>query len=523
MSFRLLVLCLFTLECLADDRAAQIFKDGQAAEKAGKLVEAYICYAQAAAMEPKNITYGSKAQAVRPRAMLQAERKKIPNAAVSTPASLEDDGPRISTKELQEARQALPPPLLELNEDRRDFDIRGDSRALFEKLTADCGITPFFDLDYQPTPALRFQVNGVSCREALRVAEDAGNSFVVPLSTKKIMIARDSQQKRAELEPNIVRIFPIPQRTSVQEAQELSTAIQQIFEVRHIMVDPQKRLILMRDRYSKVTAAGKILEDLALYRPQVTIEVQLISVSDSSALGFGLQLPSSFPVVNFSSFLHSSAGIPAGFTKFLTFGGGLTTFGIGVTDAGLFATLTKTSAKNILTSQVTTTDGLPASLHVGQKYPVVTGGYYGTTTGTGQVFSPPPTVNFEDLGLVLKITPTVHSMDEVSLEIESEFKELSGGALNGIPIIANRKYQGRVRLMAGEWCVVAGLMNASETRTFSGIIGGVFGSHEHDTNNDRTLLVIKPHIMSLPPGEHVTQSVWIGTDTRPRSLSSFVP
>ncbi len=525
MHLRLLAFCFFTIVCLAEDRAALIFKDGQAAEKAGKLVEAYICYSQAAAMEPKNITYWSKAQAIRPKAMLrQAQNEKIPDAAVFNPERLgSGDEPKISTKEMAEAREALPPPLLDLTNGIRDFDLKGDSKAIFEQLSAACGITPLFDVDYQSAPAFRFQVNGVDCRAALRAAEDAGNSFLVPISSKRIMVARDSQQKRAELEPNIVRIFPIPQRTSVQEAQELSTAIQQIFEVRHIMVDPQKRLILMRDRYSKVIAAGKILEDLALYRPQVTIEVELISVSDSSALGFGLQLPSSVPVVNFGSFLHSAPTIPSGFTTFLTFGGGLTFFGLGVADAGLFATVTKTSAKNILKSQVTTTDGLPATLHIGQKYPIITGGYFGATSGTGTVFSPPPTINFEDLGLVLKITPTVHSLEEVSLEIESEFKELSGGGINGIPIIANRKYQGKVRLQAGEWCIVAGLLNAAETRSFSGIIGHVFGSHEFDNSHDRTLLIIKPHVVSLPPGEHVTHSVWIGTDTRPRSLSSIVP
>jgi len=49
-----------------------------------------------------------------------------------------------------------------------------------------------------------------------------------------------------------------------------------------------------------------------------------------------------------------------------------------------------------------------------------TNGYFGSTTGTGQVFAPPPTINFEDLGLVLKVTPHVHGVDEVSLDIDAE-------------------------------------------------------------------------------------------------------
>ncbi len=52
-------------------------------------------------------------------------------------------------------------------------------------------------------------------------------------------------------------------------------------------------------------------------------------------------------------------------------------------------------------------DGLPATLHVGEKYPIITSGYFGNTSGSGTVYTPPPTVSFEDLGLLIKVTPHV--------------------------------------------------------------------------------------------------------------------
>jgi type II secretory pathway component GspD/PulD (secretin) len=121
---------------------------------------------------------------------------------------------------------------------------------------------------------------------------------------------------------------------------------------------------------------------------------------------------------------------------------------MGVASASAFATLTQSSGASVLRTQMTTLDGQAASFHVGDRYPIITSGYYGSTgnvTGNLQTFSPPPVVNFEDLGLVLKVTPAVHGEGEITLDVDASFKVLGSGSLNGIPIIANRKYTGKVR------------------------------------------------------------------------------
>lgn len=136
---------------------------------------------------------------------------------------------------------------------------------------------------------------------------------------------------------------------------------------------------------------------------------------------------------------------------------------------------------------------------------------------------PPPSFTFEDLGVNLKVTPRIHGMDEVTLDLETEFKVVSGQSLNGIPVISSRKITTKLRLREGEWGVVAGLLTSSEARTIHGIAGlssiPVLGQLLRKTNKDEStsdvLLILKPTLLNLPLDQYVTPTISTGSDTRP--------
>ena len=174
-------------------------------------------------------------------------------------------------------------------------------------------------------------------------------------------------------------------------------------------------------------------------------------------------------------------------------------------------------------SQMVALDGQASTLHVGDRYPVITGSFSGASAAQLQTQSLSSSIRFEDLGLVLKITPTVHEDMEVTLDVDAQFKILGSGSFNGIPVIDSRQYQGKVRLKDGEWAVVAGLVSTGDSETPTGVlglsglpwIGGLFTHHTHQQDRNETLLVLKPHLVSLPPWEYLTPPLWTGTETRP--------
>jgi type II secretory pathway component GspD/PulD (secretin) len=300
--------------------------------------------------------------------------------------------------------------------------------------------------------------------------------------------------------------------------------VQQTLEVRKISVDPGRHMVYLRDQVSKVLVARELFEQLSRPRAQVEVEVELLSVSKTSSLGYGLGLPTTSSVVNFGTFLNNVAGPVAGIAQYLTFGGGKTLFGLGVTDATLMATLSRGSTESVLTTQLITADGQPATLNLGDRYPIITNGYYGNTAGTtGTVYAPPPTVQFQDLGLTLKVTASVHEGGEMSLYVETQYAVLGATTSNAIPIISNQKFKGQVRLVEGQWAVVAGLSEADTSDDYTGTwgianlpwIGRWLRQNTVNKNTSQVLIVLKPRLVNLPPWEFPTPKLWVGTESKP--------
>ncbi len=383
-----------------------MFHQAQKAEHDGEVVKAYLLYAEAAAADPTNAEYWSRAQALRPAASLVNASPPKPDEFPSNKIDRTLFG-NIPAADLEAALKPLPPAQLAAEPGRRDYDFNGDSRALWEQVAAALHLKVLFDGDYKPTHAFRFELAGADYRDTLRALQAATDSFLVPISQRLIFIANDTQQKRTEFEPTAAVVVPFPETNSVQELQEIATAIRGALDAQKLTVDTTRHLILIRDRVTKVRLAEKLLQDLLRPRAQVSIEIEIMATDISSTVNYGLSLPTSFPIASFFKQANLTAYIPSGFTNFLAFGGGASLLGLGITNAQLFASATHANSESIYRAQVVAVDGQPATFHVGEKYPIMTSGYFGNTSSSGTVYTPPPTINFEDLGLLIKVTPHV--------------------------------------------------------------------------------------------------------------------
>jgi general secretion pathway protein D len=492
-----------------------MYKQGRKHEKEGKFAQAYLLYAQAAAKDPSKEEYWQRSEALRTKAVVAANVMPPPlqgqaadAAAAKPPVQL----PAATPSELQAARRPQPPVELSGPAERKSFQLRNDSRALFEQIAKAYGFEVVFDGDYQPTPTMKFAIDDATYRQALQALMTATASFIVPISEKVFMVVKDTEQKRREVENTVAVTVPIPEPVSLQEAQELGRSVQQLMEIQRFAIDSAQRLVLMRDRVSKVEPAREVLRQLLHRRGQVMIELEVLSVSKTSNLGLGFTIPTTYTITPIMRMMRLT--------------GGNVVLAMTIGNAELLAKMTKSDSKTLMKADVRAIDGEPATFHAGDKYPIMTLGYFGDTGDSNlEVHTPPPSFNFEDLGLLLKVTPRIHDSEELTLEIEANFKLLTGASLNGIPIISDRKFANRVRLQFDEWAIIGGLVTSSRSQLKSGfpglmdipLFGYLFSRTTRDEQDSELLLVLKPRLLDIPGSERVAREIWVGSESRMRT------
>ena len=160
------------------------------------------------------------------------------------------------------------------------------------------------------------------------------------------------------------------------------------------------------------------------------------------------------------------------------------------------------SKTNILsTPTLLTLDNTEASFTVGQSVPFVTGSF--SNTGTG-VNSPFQTIQREDIGITLKVTPQINEGDKVVLEIEQEISSISESAASAADLITNqRKLTTKVLTADGEVIVMGGFIReetkVSERRVpvlgSLPVLGRLFRTDSNDASKSNLMIFIRASVI----------------------------
>ncbi len=165
-----------------------------------------------------------------------------------------------------------------------------------------------------------------------------------------------------------------------------------------------------------------------------------------------------------------------------------------------FAFIIKALASNgdvnlLSTPSITTMDNEEAKIHVGQNVPFRTGS---TVTGSQGTTNPFTTIQREDVGLTLEVTPHINSDNLVRLLIHQEVSEVDATSLSGIgsqaaaDLITNKRTIDTTILVEdNEVIILGGLIRDKETQGESGcrcwavslVLACYFGIERHPTQS----------------------------------------
>jgi general secretion pathway protein D len=124
---------------------------------------------------------------------------------------------------------------------------------------------------------------------------------------------------------------------------------------------------------------------------------------------------------------------------------------------------------NILaTPSIVTMDNEEASIVVGQNVPFLTGSY---TTTTGDATNPFQTVERQDVGITLKITPQINEGNTVKMAILQEISSLTAASTSVDVITSKREITTNVMVEDDQILVLGGLIDDQVRETEAKIPG----------------------------------------------------
>ena len=215
----------------------------------------------------------------------------------------------------------------------------------------------------------------------------------------------------------------------------------------------------------------------------------------STLLGAGLGNPTEESVASSLSQLpRSTLGVAGDFDP-------VTGKGMGI----LIQALKTDGSTNILsTPSVVTLDNEEAILSVGEEVPFVTGSFSSISNNNSNS-NPFTTVNREEVGVMLKVTPQISKGNAVRLEIEQESSKVKSGE-PGLQTTSKSTMQTNVMIQDGELLILGGLIEDQFDNTESKVpllgdiplLGRLFRSSSKTDKQSVLMMFIRPTIIRTP-------------------------
>lgn len=240
----------------------------------------------------------------------------------------------------------------------------------------------------------------------------------------------------------------------------------------------------------------KILEELDRPIPQVLIKTLMAEVTHDKSLDVGAQ----FSILN----LRESGFGQTGGTDF-----GLAPLANGavvrVLEENFETTIRALEVDGKLDvlsrPYILASDNQLATITVGQEVPFITNS---RTTETGQTIN---TIQYQDIGIILNVTPHINSEGLVIMDVRPEISALTGTTVPisetvNAPVFAKRAAESRVVVKDGQTIVIGGLMEDRKTETINKVpilgdiplLGMLFRRKEVTTTKTELLIFLTPNV-----------------------------
>ena len=291
-----------------------------------------------------------------------------------------------------------------------------------------------------------------------------------------------------------------------------------------IQADETNNALIITAPPAKFESIRRVISQLDIRRAQVLVEAVIAEVSTDLMKELGAEaflVPtgadpdgpaiSSINTGNILNVLQDPFSIGAGLSLGAADLTGDTQWGF------LLRALEGDASTNILsTPTLVTLDNEEAEIVVAQNVPFITGQFTNTGSGTDSAVNPFQTIERQDVGITLRITPQINEGDSVKLDIEQESSSISSSSVASDLITNERRISTSVLVDDRDILVLGGLTQDDYRDTVTKtpllgdipLVGNLFRSTQTTKTKQNLMVFIHPVIL------RDSESATLATDSK---------
>jgi len=479
--------------------------------KEGRLDEAAGEFQKAARIDPSNRAAAQELDAVLAK---QAQTKKAHTEAIKKALKArEEENPSAAVK-LQPLSQE---PIVHLR------IPSADSKKVYETLAKLAGLNVAFTSDYRPVP-LSEDLVGIKQEDALNLVAMQSKSFWKAVTPNTILVIPDTPPNRLAYDEQVVKTIYLSNPLATADRTAITSDLKQVLGLKYIMDNPDANAIIIRDTPAKVAEAEQLVRKLDRAKAEIMIDIDIVEADRDRIRDFGLT-PAT---VSASGSITPGIQVGAGFAPQTTVAGTTTTiataaintlsykdYAVVLPGATAQAVLNDSKTRILQNPSIRVTDGQEAKVQIGSKVPYATGSFLpslgGTTSsstgGVGLLAS--TQFQFQDIGVILDLTPHLLSTGEVAVHAKIEISSVGASvSVGGItePTFGERKIEADFRLQEGEVNLLGGLIQRTLTNSIQGVPGlgdvplirYLFSQENKEVSDQEVLVMLTPRVIRLP-------------------------
>jgi general secretion pathway protein D len=494
--------------------------NGRQLEKEGRLDDAAGEFQKAVRIDPSDQAAQQELDKV---LAMQAKAKKAHTEALQNALKARDETASSGPVKLQPFPQQ---PLAH-------FKLSADGMRVYETLAKLAGLNVVFTQDFRPGGPLNEDLSSIKIEDALKLVAMQTKTFWKPVTPNTILVVPDTPNNRRDYEEEVLKTIYLSNPLAPADRTAITTALKQVLGLQRIMDNPDSNSIIIRDSAEKVAAAEQLVAKLDRGKAEIMIDIDIVEADRDRIRDLGLSPATVNPSTGTTTpgiqgaAVYNPTGASSSSSSSSTTSTGVTSLTstfqspISIKDYALVlpgaeaqAVLNDSKTHILQSPKIRVTDGQTAKLKIGSRVPYATGSFLpslgatsSTSGGVGLLAS--TQFQFQDIGVILELTPHLLATGEVAVHAKIEISSLGASlTVGGVsePTFGERVIDDDFRLQEGEVNLLGGLIQSTFTNSVQGIPGlgdvpllhYLFTQTSREVNDQEVLVMLTPRVIRLP-------------------------